>query len=178
MSKKILVVTGIGDALCSPKSRKKIRDSEVFVDKIQSVVDTFLEKKDTNGIMSFGYPTETFKDVDVFKKVRLTQKVDMHLHTDNFLSKENELVLHAHDMEGIRMNGTEFTFIFRPEDYEVCLCGIDLHGVFKPTIEELLAKGYTVKLFSDAANLLPATRKYISTLPKSKKFQFCSYKSA
>lgn len=173
---KILIVAGVGDALCSSNSRKKIRDNEAFVEKIQNVIET-LQGKDVNGVVNFHYPTDSFKDVDVFSKVKPTQRVDMRIHTKGFLSKDNELVLNAHDKESLLFNGSDFSYIFRPQEYEVCICGIDLHGIFVETIEQLLEEGYSVKLFSDAANLLPTTRKYIAGLSK-KKFQFCSYKSA
>lgn len=179
MTNKILIVAGVGDALCSSNSRKKIRDNETFVDKIETVIDSFKVKENANGVVNFHYPTDSFKDVDVFSKVKKTQLVNMRIHGKGFTIKDNELILNTHDDdETILVNGTEFSYIFRPQEYEVCLCGIDLHGIFANTIEELLEEGYTVKLFSDASNLLPATRKYISNLSRNKKFQFCSYKSA
>lgn len=178
MTNKILIVAGIGDALCSSNSRKKIRDNETFVNKIETVIEAFNAKEEANGVVNFHYPTDSFRDVDVFDRIKKTQLVNMRIHGKGFMIKDNELVLNTHDNETMLFNGTEFSYIFRPQEYEVCLCGIDLHGIFANTIEELLEEGYTVKLFSDASNLLPATRKYISNLSKNKKFQFCSYKSA
>lgn len=178
MTNKILIVAGVGDALCSSNSRKKIRDNETFVNKIETVIEAFNAKEEANGVVNFHYPTDSFRDVDVFDRIKKTQLVNMRIHGKGFMIKDNELVLNTHDNETMLFNGTEFSYIFRPQEYEVCLCGIDLHGIFANTIEELLEEGYTVKLFSDASNLLPATRKYISNLSKNKKFQFCSYKSA
>lgn len=177
MVQKLLIVAGVGDVLCSPHSRKKIRESEQFVDKMQTVVDFFLDREDSNGVVNFHYPTDTFNVVDIFKDVKKTQMIDMRIHGKGFVLKDNELILNTHDEDTMLFNGTEFSFIFRPEDYEVCLCGIDLHGIFENTIRDLLGEGFSVKLFSDASNLLPATRKYITGLSKNKKFQFCSYKS-
>lgn len=176
--KKILIVAGVGDALCSSNSRKKIRDNETFVDKIENVINTFKSKEGANGVVNFHYPTDSFKDVDVFNTVKETQLVNMRIHGKGFAIKDNELLINTHDKETMLFNGTEFSYVFRPQEYEVCICGIDLHGIFTNTITELLAEGYTVKLFSDASSLLPATRKYITEISKNKKFQFCSYKSA
>ena len=179
MSKKnfVVLVAGIGDTLTSNNSRKKIKNNDTFVEKIEGVLKHLTKDAKNYAIVDFNYPSDTKKDVNVFEKYPKTKNVGMKIHASNLLDKDNELSITSHDGEELLFNGTEFTFLFRPEEYNVYVCGIDLHGIFTPTIKQLLEAGYKVSVFSDAVGALPPTHKYISSLQKEKKFDFCSYKS-
>ena len=175
--RKVLIVAGIGDNLCGASSKKRIRDAETFVSKVQTAVNHLQQDPALNGVVQLGFSSDTTKEVNVFENVKDTQLVKMGLHSKEFLNKDNELCLLGHDSEKIRFAGTEFEFVFPSKDYEVLLCGIDLHGIFGKIITELTSRGYTVKLFSDASSVLQDTRRVVNDF-KGKSFQFCSYKSA
>ncbi len=175
--KFVVIVAGIGDALCSDSSRKKIRNNNELVEKVKSTLE-FLTKDQTNySIVNFHYPSDTLKDVNVFKDYPNTKVVDMKIHSDTLIVKDNEMTIIDHDGEELLFNGDSFDFIFRPEEYEVYICGIDLHGILKKTIEDLLEKDFKVSVFSNCLNAMPATYKYISSQQRNKNFDFCSYKS-
>ena len=78
--KFVVIVAGIGDALCSDSSRKKIRNNNELVEKVKSTLE-FLTKDQTNySIVNFHYPSDTLKDVNVFKDYPDTKVVDMKIH--------------------------------------------------------------------------------------------------
>ena len=174
--KVALIVAGVGDTLLSNNSRKKIKNNENFVERVKDVIETVTENNYT-ALINFYYPSDTFKDVKVFSKYPKTRKVDIKIHSNSLLQKDNEISIIDHDDQELLYNGDDFTFFFRPEEYDVYLCGIDLNGIYSNSIKELLDKGYKVKAFSDCLSAFPTTRKYMNTLQRNKQFEFCSYKT-
>lgn len=174
--KVVLIVAGIGDTLCSTQSPKKIKNNESFVKQVGKVVE-HVTKDNYYALVNFHYPSDTFKDVDVFEEYPETKKVSVKIHSNSLLLKDNELTINSRDKEELLFNGDDFTFIFRPEEYDIYMCGIDLHGIFANSIKDLLAQGYNIHLFSDCLSAFPQTHNYINTLKKNKNFEFCSYKS-
>lgn len=174
--KFVLIIAGIGDALCSDNSRKKIKSNKELVEKVNKTLEHLTKESTNYSVVNFHYPSDTLKDVNVFKDVPSTKLVNLKIHADSLLAKDNEMTIIDHDGEELLFNGDNFDFIFRPEEYEVYICGIDLHGILKKTIEELLDKGYKVALFSNCLNAMPATYKYV-TNANTPDFSFCSYKS-
>ena len=175
--KIVLIVAGIGDTLCSTNSRKKIRNNESFVEQVKKVISHVTEEPSYYALVNFHYPSDTFKDVNVFDGYPDTKNVSLKIHSNSLLLKDNEMALTARDGEELLFNGDDFTFIFRPEEYDIYMCGIDLHGIFANSIKDLLSEGYNVHLFSDALSAFPQTHKYVNNLQKNKNFEFCSYKS-
>lgn len=173
----VVIVSGIGDTLCSENSKRKLKNNKTFVPQVEKALDHLTNTKNSYALLNLHYPTDTFKDVDVFSSRKPTKVVGMKLNGETLLDKSNELSLKTIEQEEMLFNGDQFSFIFRPEEYDVYLLGIDLHAKFPSIIDELLAEGYTVKLFSDAMSILPPTHKYIATLNKNKNFEFCSYKN-
>ena len=179
MTKKnfVVLVTGIGDTLTSNNSRKKIKDNENFVNKITSALEHLTKDKSVYALVDFNYPSDSKKDVNVFEKYPATKVVSMKIHSPSLLNKDNELSIRTTDGQDYLLDGHQLSFVFPPETYEVYIMGIDLHGIFTPTIKELLEAGYKVTVFSDAIGALPPTHKYISSLQREQNFDFCSYKS-
>lgn len=175
--KFVLIVTGIGDALCSNNSKKKIRKNDELVDKVNKTLEHLTQSTSGYSLVNFHYPSDTMKDVNVFEPYPQTKVVDIKIHSPNLIEKDNELSIIDHDGKELLFNGDQFDFIFRPEEYDVYICGIDLYGILKKTIEDLLEKGYKVTVFSNALNAMQTTYKYINSLQRNKNFDFCSYKS-
>lgn len=174
--KVVLVVAGITDTLCSSNSRKKIRNNEELVSKVKNVIKRVNDSNYT-ALVNFSYPSDPMKDVNVFEDYPETRVVNIKIHSNSFIRKDNEIAIMDHDGNELLFNGDDFSFLFRPEEYDVYLCGIDLNGIFTNTIKELLDQGYSVKAFSDCLSALSRTRDYINTLQRNKNFEFCSYKS-
>lgn len=174
--KVVLIVAGIGDTLCSSNSTKKIKNNESFVEQVKKVVKHVTDDN-YYALVNFHYPSDTFKDVNVFADYPKSREVGVKIHSNSLLLKDNELTLNSRDGEELLFNGDDFTFVFRPEEYDVYMCGIDLHGIFANSIKDLLAQGYKINLFSDCLSAFPQTHRYINTLQKNKNFEFCSYKS-
>ena len=93
------------------------------------------------------------------------------------LHKNNELSLVSLDSEELLFDGDQFDFIFPSSQYDVHICGVDINGTFKNTIETLLDKEYHVTVYSDAIRPFKNTHKYIASLQNSNKFRYCSFKS-
>ena len=66
MSKKnfVVLVAGIGDTLTSNNSRKKIKNNETFVEKIEGVLKHLTKDAKNYAIVDFNYPSDTKKDVN------------------------------------------------------------------------------------------------------------------
>ena len=104
--------------------------------------------------------------------------IDFTLHSESFLHRNNEISVTTQDNEELLLDGDQFDFLLRPKDFDVHLCGIDLNGSFKNTIEDLLEKGFHVTVYSDAIRPFTSTSKYINSLNKTTpKFRYCSHKS-
>lgn len=178
MDKKFVVlVSGIGDTLLSDNSHRKLKNNKTFLPQVESALKHLTDTKKVYALVNMHYPSESFKDVDVFSECKPSRVVSLKINSKSLMDKANELAIKDIEGEDLLFNGNQFSFIFRPEEYDVYILGIDLHGIFTETIKELLNEGYNVRLFSDCLSSLPPTHKYVATLNKNKNFEFCSFKS-
>lgn len=170
----ILIVAGVGDFFFSPDSSKPIKNKESLLENLNKIVN----KNNYKAIVNLTTPYETLKDVNIFNNLRPQSVIDFTLHSENFLHKNNEISLTTLENEKLLQDGDQFDFILRPQEYDIHICGMDLKGSFKNTIEELLDKGYHVTVYSDAIRPFAGTSKYInSILGTTSKFKYCSHKS-
>ena len=169
----VLIVAGVGDFFFGSHSNKSIDKKEKLLSNIEDIVNRGNYKAVTN----LTTPHETTREVDVFKNVRPQSVVGFTLHSEEFLHKNNELSLHTVDNDTLLFDGDQFDFIFPESDFDVHICGVDINGSFRKTIESLLAKGYNVTVYSDAIRPFKHTHKYISSLQNAPAFRYCSYKS-
>lgn len=177
MKNIVLLVTAAGDSFLSSRSSRKVLKNTELEAAIKHVIDN---RQNTSPVVNFHFPSETFSDTNVFENVAPTKLVKTILHNSSILSKDNELTIVNHDNEDMLFDGDAFGFLFRPCDYDVHMLGIDINGVFAPTITDLLAKGYHVTLYSDVSRPFKTNYKFINNLAQKNKskFRFCSYKSA
>lgn len=169
----VLIVAGAGDFFFGAYSNKSIDKKEKLLANIQDIVD----RGNFKAVTDLTTPHETNKEVNVFQNVRPQSVVGFTLHSEEFLHKNNELSLVSLDNEDLLFDGDQFDFIFPSSQYDVHICGVDINGTFKNTIETLLDKEYHVTVYSDAIRPFKNTHKYIASLQNSNKFRYCSFKS-
>lgn len=171
---RILLVSGIADTFFSPNSKRKLEFGSELADKIEKVVST---SNLYSGYINLTIPTDHNKDIYAFKNVERQQKViNVVLNSDHLLDIVNEITLLEHGGSKKLLNGDSLDFVIPPKDYEIHLCGIDINGVYKNFINELLALGYTVYLYSDLLKRYKDTESFIKTV-KNNNFKYCSHKS-
>jgi nicotinamidase-related amidase len=170
----ILIVAGVGDFFFGKNSYKNINKKEELLNSIETIV----EKNNYKAVVNLTTPHDTLDNINVFKNLRQQSVVTHTLHSEKFLHKNNEIALTSVDNEEILLDGDQLDFVLRPQDYDIHICGVDVNGAFKSTIEDLLAAGYHVTVYSDAIRPFNSTAKYISGLNKTtSKFRYCSFKS-
>ena len=74
-------------------------------------------------------------------------------------------------------NGNDLDFILPPKDYEIHIVGVDINGYFKGIIQDLLAKGYKVYLYSNMIKRYTDTEQFLRTI-RNRNFEYCSSASA
>ena len=170
----ILIVAGVGDFFFGKNSYKNINKKEELLNSIETIV----EKDNYKAVVNLTTPHDTLDNINVFKNLRQQSVVTHTLHSEKFLHKNNEIAVTSIDNEEILLDGDQLDFVLRPQDYDIHICGVDVNGAFKSTIEDLLAAGYHVTVYSDAIRPFNSTAKYISGLNKTtSKFRYCSFKS-
>jgi hypothetical protein len=170
----ILIVAGAGDFFFGSDSNKVIKNKESLLSSLNTIVD----KNNYKAVVNLTTPHDTLNSVNIFRKVREQALIDFTLHSESFLHRNNEISVTTQDNEELLLDGDQFDFLLRPKDFDVHLCGIDLNGSFKNTIEDLLEKGFHVTVYSDAIRPFTSTSKYINSLNKTTpKFRYCSHKS-
>lgn len=169
----VLLTTGVGDYFFGSQSNKTIDKKDKLLGSIQDIVG----RQNYKAVVNVVTPHETFKEINVLRNVRPQSVVGFTLHSEEFLHKNNELSLHTVDNDTLLFDGDQFDFIFPESDFDVHICGVDINGSFRKTIESLLAKGYNVTVYSDAIRPFKHTHKYISSLQNAPAFRYCSYKS-
>ena len=170
----ILIVAGVGDFFFGTDSNKVIKNKESLLDSLQTIV----AKNNYKAVVNLTTPHDTLDSINIFSQIRKQAVVDFTLHSESFLHKNNEISITTHDNDTVLVDGDQFDFLLRPKDFDIHICGIDLNGSFKDTIEGLLAKGFHVTVYSDAIRPFTSTSKYINSLNKTTpKFRYCSHKS-
>lgn len=175
--KTLVIVAGAGDTMLGDNSFRKLKNNTEVRQKISTALEHISKLQKSVGVVDLNYPSDTQEEVKVFKPFRNTKVVSLNLNTQELIHKNNELVILDLDGQELRFNGDQFDYIFRPEEYEIILMGIDLHGVLSESIKTLLDKGYRVKLLKDALSTYPSAMKEIKTFFNREDFEFCSYRS-
>lgn len=174
MKKKVvLIVAGAGDFFFGSQSNKTIDKKDKLLGSIQEIVD----RKNYKAVVNLTTPHETFKEVNVLRNVRPQSVVGFTLHSEEFFHKNNELSLLSLENEVLLQDGDQFDFLFPSSDFDIHICGVDINGAFRKTIETLLDKEYQVTVYSDAIRPFKHTHKYISSLQNKPSFRYCSFKS-
>lgn len=172
---KILLVSGVGDTFFSPKSRKFLTHKAELGDKITQHINSKIE--DYYGVINLTLPTEYWLDVNPFEAVSPTRLINVVLNSNRLLDISNEISLKNVHQENMLFNGNELDFILPPDDFEIHICGVDVNGIYKPVIQELLAKGFKVYLYSDMIKRYKETEQYIKSV-RNRNFEYCSSKLA
>lgn len=173
---KILLVSGIADTFFSPNSEKKL----VYGADLETKITKFVN---SSGIKSyFGFinlvsPYDSNKDINVFKQLPKSRVIDYKLFVPSILDVYNSFEVIEKDGSIKLINASDFDFILPPSTYEIHICGVDINGFFKPMIDTLLSKGYTVYLYSDMIKRFKNTEAEIVSLKNHKNFEYCSHKS-
>jgi hypothetical protein len=162
MQKKTLFIgLGLGDKFFSPDSVRKLPHS----DKLLANIKGFLERemRPGDGLLNVSLPKESGDHVAIYdeKNPRLI------LHGDSLLDKNNELSLYSYeDKERKYLNGDQFDHVFRPEEYEIVIMGIDINNIFLTMFDDLNKLGYHIGL----TNLVKAfhNRNYAASKGKCK----------
>lgn len=174
MKKKVvLIVAGAGDFFFGSQSNKTIDKKDKLLGSIQEIVD----RKNYKAVVNLTTPHETFKEVNVLRNVRPQSVIGFTLHSEEFFHKNNELSLLSLENEVLLQDGDQFDFLFPSSDFDIHICGVDINGAFRKTIETLLDKEYQVTVYSDAIRPFKHTHKYISSLQNKPSFRYCSFKS-
>ena len=172
---KILLVSGVGDTFFSPKSRKHlVYGSELGAKVVNHVASNI---SDYYGVINLTTPTEYWNDVNPFEPVSDTRLINVVLNSQSLLDISNEISLKNHDGESILFNGNELDFLLPPDDFEIHICGVDINGIYKAIIQELLNKGFKVYLYSDMIKRYKMTEQFIKTV-RNRNFEYCSSKLA
>lgn len=173
---KLLIVSSVGDSLFGEKSRQKAdRGAEIgpkIVDHIKNNIEQYY------GVVNLANPTEYWSTIRPFTPVKNSRLINVVLNSKNsFLDISNEISIKNSDNENLLFNGNDFDFLFPSKDFEIHLCGVDVRGVFKNLITELLEKGYKVYLYSDLLKRYYNTTEFVKTL-RDRNFEHCQSKVA
>lgn len=172
---KILLVSGVGDTFFSPKSRKHLTHGADLGDKIVKHVDTNVSEY--YGVINLTTPTEYWLDINPFSKVLPTRLINVVLNSAKLLDVSNEIALKNIEQEVALFNGNDLDFILPPKDFEIHICGVDINGIYKTVIQELLDKGFKVYLYSDMIKRYKETEQFIKSV-RNRNFEYCSSKFA
>lgn len=170
----ILLVAGVGDFFFSPNSSKNLKNKDELLASLKKIISNEKYK----GLINYTTANDTYNSVNIFKDLRQQSIIKFTLHSEQFNHENNEIALTSLDNEEILFHGNQMDYILPPSDYDIHICGVDINGAFKSTIEDLLKAGYHVTVYSDVLRPFSTTAKYISSISKSEKFRYCSHKSA
>lgn len=173
-NKRLIIVSGVGDTLVGPNSQRKIKNAEEFKAKVENALATLTQATDGFvGVMDMKYASDSNRFVRLYRDIPKTRLVDMRLNVRSVLNKENEMRIQTIDgSRPVSMKGNDFTFMFRPQDFEIVIMGIDLHGMLLEFITTLLDQGYTVKVVKDALNTFSPSFHAMRELQGKYKSQF------
>lgn len=171
----ILLVSGVADTFFSAGSRKQLVHTNDLDQRVQDLIDN--NKENIFGYVDLLNPSDQRKTVNIFEGVRQQRVVTVRLNSNTLIDSSNELALVEEDKSVLRTTGAYFDHILRPEDFEIHICGVDLHGIYKHVIPQLLEKGYKVYLYSDMIKRYKDTEEYIKAI-RHKNFEYCSSRLA
>lgn len=166
----ILIVAGAVDAFLSNTSKKAV-DKQ---DKLLANIKDLLVKNNYKAVMNLTSFSDTkATQTTPFKSVPNTKLVNYVLQSDSFNHSHNRLSITTQEGDAQYFDGHQFDYLFPAEEYEVHVCGVDVHGVLKDTISTLIKLGYHVTTYSDVLRPFKNTHKYINTLSKNTSFTYC-----
>lgn len=171
----ILLVSGVADTFFSTSSRKQLAHTNDLDTRIQNLIEN--NQENIFGYVDLLSNNDQRKSVNIFSGVRPQRVVSMRLNANTLIDSSNELNLVEEDKSILRTTGAYFDHILRPEDYEIHICGVDLHGIYKTAVTQLLEKGYKVYLYSDMIKRYKDTEENIKAI-RNKNFEYCSSKLA
>lgn len=178
---KILLVSGIADTFFSPNSRKQLPYGVELAEKISNHIKQ--NKDNYAGFINLIVPTDSNKDIHPLVNIRSQKVLKILLNTDKLLDISNEITVIEEDGSPLLLNGNDLDFLLPALDndglpnYEFHICGVDINGVYKSFINELLTKGYKVYLYSDMIKRFKDTEVFVKSI-KNKSFEYCSSRSA
>lgn len=172
---KILLVSGVGDTFFSTSSRKQLTHGIELADKITNHIN--INKEKYYGYINLAIPTDYNKEILPFSNVLESRLINVILNTSSLLDISNEISIKDKDNEDLLFNGNDLDYILRPDDYEIHICGVDINGIYKNAIQELLTKGYKVYLYSDMIKRFKETEQFIKSV-RNRNFEYCSSKFA
>lgn len=179
-TKKILLVSGIGDTFFSINSRRRLPYGVELADKVANHIEKHQESY--AGFINLLVPTDTNKDIKPFEDVRIQKVIKVLLNTNKLLDISNEITVTEEDGRPLLLNGDDLDFLLPAvdsegeSDYEFSIVGVDINGVYKSIITELLDKGYKVCLYSDMIKRFKDTELFIKSI-RHRNFSYCSSRS-
>ena len=173
---RILITTGIADTFFSETSPRKLEYGFELKDKIEKMV-SYTGTKVYSNFISLNTQFDSNKIVNVFKHLPSSKVLTCNLNEYSITHSWNIFkTTETDNLTSVLVNGSDFDFIFPPEEYEVHLCGVDLNGFYKDIIGELLSLKYKVYLYSDLMKRFKNTEVAITNI-KDKNFEYCSHRS-
>ena len=172
---KLLLVSGLDDTFFSTNSRRHLIHGIELGNKLVNHIEN--KKDQYYGIINLSIPTAYWKDITPFENVNPNRLINVVLNSNSLLNISNEVSLKNQENETMLFNGNDLDFIFRPEEYEFHILGVDINGVYKDFINELITLGYNVFLYSDLIKRFRETEASIKTI-RSRQFKYCSSKAA
>ena len=172
---KVLLVTGIADTFFSSQSKRQLPYGVDLADKVQALVTANGDAY--KAVVNLKVSGDTNRHIKPLASLRPQKVVDLQLNGNKLFDVSNEITLTTEDGDLKLMNGNDLDFIFRPEEYEFHILGVDINGVYKDFINELITLGYNVFLYSDLIKRFRETEASIKTI-RSRQFKYCSSKAA
>ena len=171
---KLLLVSGLDDTFFSPNSRRHLIHGAELGNKIIKHITNSPDQY--YGYINLALPTAYWKEIQPFTAVKDSRLVHITLNSNSILHISNEIALPT--VEGPKLfNGNDLDFILPPKDYEIHIVGVDINGYFKGIIQDLLAKGYKVYLYSDMIKRFKDSEPFFRSI-RNRNFEYCSSASA
>ena len=172
---KILLVTGVADTFFSERSHRKLPYGIELASKISTLVEQ--NKESYSGYINLLVPGDSNRFVAPLDGIRKQRVLNVQLNSNSLFDISNELALTEEDNTTLLLNGNDLDFVLRPEEYEIHICGVDINGVYKGFIDELLNLKYTVYLYSDLIKRFKNTEDSIKNI-RNRNFKYCSSRFA
>lgn len=169
MKKTMLVVFGLGDTFCDTKSHRCIKRGPVLFEQSCKLLQK--SKHNFYGVVRVNEPSDTFKEVDIAEHSVMSRVIDVKLCSNSLFDTNNQISVNSSDNTGVTggqmiLDGNQLDHVLPPEEYDLCIAGIDINGVFINLMSELEEMGYNVTVFSDI--IKPFSKQTIDTIKRSK----------
>ena len=172
---KLLLVTGVDDTFFSTNSRRHLIHGIELGNKIVTHIEN--TKDQYYGVVNLSIPTAYWKDVTPFDTVNKKRLINVVLNSNSLLNISNEVSLENQEGEVMLFNGNDLDFLVPSKDFEVHIVGVDVNGIYKQIIQELLEKGYKVYLYSDMIKRFKDSEPFFRSI-RNRNFEYCASASA